>query len=322
MFSILTDLTQKTVAILGATSHIAKNIIFELSVNSQYKFLLYSRSSDPVKSFLTEVGLANNSNINCYLLSDFGDVQYDVVINCIGIGNPGKLQEDYHQIFYVTEYYDNLILDYLKNKSSQTLYVNLSSGAAYGTDFRLPADYDSTANLKINNLYQQDYYGIAKLNAEAKHRSLEKYNIVDLRVFSFFSRFIDLNTRFLITEMVKCIKDNITFITNSNDILRDYVSPKDFCNLIHLCIHKSFMNVVYDVYSSAPVSKFELIKAFKDEFSMNYLIDDKTISSNSTGPKSIYYSENKRAEEIQYYPSSTSLDAIMKEVKKIMNNNR
>ncbi|MGO4184767.1 hypothetical protein AB4Z45_06725 [Paenibacillus sp. MCAF9] len=317
----LTELQNKSIAILGATSHIAKNIIFELAANNQYNLLLYARSFENMKSYITDISQDRNPLIKCFSLNEFGYHYYDVVINCIGIGDPGKLKEDYHQIFHITEYYDNLVIDYLNNKSRQTLYINLSSGAAYGTEFSEPAGYNTKVNIQVNNLKQQNYYGVAKLNAEAKHRSLENFNIVDLRVFSFFSRFINLNSKFLITEMINSIRQNKIFDTGLNDIIRDYVSPKDFCNLINLCIAKSIVNTAYDVYSLAPVSKFELIEFFHNEFSMQYRIIETSIENNSTGQKSIYFSENKLAEEIDYYPSSTSLESIMEEASKIIYTN-
>jgi len=56
------------------------------------------------------------------------------VINCVGIGDPGKLRNEMSSIFRVTERFDNLVLDYLECHPS-ALYLNMSSGAAYGQDF-------------------------------------------------------------------------------------------------------------------------------------------------------------------------------------------
>jgi hypothetical protein len=312
----------KTVTILGATSHIAKNIIYEYAKNNEYQLHLYARSLDVVQSFLNQIEQMNNPNIKVYHLNDFGDYHSDVVINCIGMGNPAKLKEDGYQIFHVTEYYDNLIIDYLKNKSNNTLYINLSSGAAYGTEFYQAVDEFSSANIEINKLTDQNYYGIAKLYTEAKHRSLNKFNIIDLRIFSFFSEFIDLSAKFLVSEIIDCIFNKKVFETGSNELIRDYVSPRDFCNLIKLCIDKHCTNDVFDLYSLQPVSKIEMINMFHKEFGLQYIIKNDISISTSTGNKSIYYSVNKKAGKLQYLPTSTSLESIKEEASKILFNNR
>lgn len=315
----------KTIAILGATSHLAKNIIYEFGTNRQYQLHLYARSLGHVEAFLEKINYLDNPNIKIYHLRDFGIYSSDVIINCIGIGNPAKLKEDVHEVFCVTEFYDNLVIDYLKNKSNGALYINLSSGAAYGTEFNTPVNEFSVINLAINHLSAQNYYGITKLYSEAKHRSLDTFNIIDLRIFSFFSRFIALNSKFLVTEILNCLLEDQVFETGSNDLIRDYVSPQDFCNLVRLCIDKhdkQNINDVYDLYSLSPVSKLEMITMFHDEFGLKFNINESASESNMTGNKSIYYTVNKKAEQINYFPSSTSMASIKEEANKILSNSR
>ncbi|MEK3911521.1 NAD-dependent epimerase/dehydratase family protein [Paenibacillus sp. FSL H7-0331] len=314
--------TTKKVAILGATSHIAKNIIFEFSKTSNYELCLYARSVGTVRSFLDRIEQTTNFNIRVYPMNEFGNYNVDVIINCIGIGNPAELKEDKFRIFSITEYYDNLIIDYLKNKSNDTLYINLSSGAAYGSEFDQPVNELTWANVEINNLTDQNYYGITKLYTEAKHRSLEKFNIVDLRVFSFFSKFIDLSAKFLISEIINCISNEKIFETSKSEILRDYVDPKDFCNLIKLCIDKHYTNDFYDVYSLGPTSKQEMMNMFHEQFGLKYVIKDDISISNSTGIKSNYYSLNKKAQKLQYVPIFYSLETIAEEARAILLNKR
>ena len=40
-------------------------------------------------------------------------------------------------------------------------------------------------------------YALSKINSEIKHRKLKHLNIIDLRLFSFFSRFMNLKSKFL-----------------------------------------------------------------------------------------------------------------------------
>jgi hypothetical protein len=84
----------------------------------------------------------------------------------------------------VTEKFDNLIIRYLE-KHPGTLYINLSSGAVYGKKIEKPLEITSPSIIDINRLDSGDYYAIAKLNAEAKHRALSNFNIADIRVFFF-----------------------------------------------------------------------------------------------------------------------------------------
>jgi hypothetical protein len=311
-------LLKKKIAIIGATSHLAKNIIFEFGKNEQYQLQLYARSLENVEAFVDKISYKCAHNLKIYHLNDFGLYSFDVVINCIGIGNPAKLEENVHEVFGITEYYDNLVIDYLKNKSNTALYINLSSGAAYGREFNNPVNEFSVANIDINHLTDLDYYGISKLYSETKHRSLYKFNIIDLRIFSFFSRFIDLKSKFLITEILRCLLEGKVFETGSNDLIRDYVSPRDFCNLVKLCIDKHYTNDVFDVYSLSPVSKVEIINWFHDEFGLKYNIIENGSLSSMTGIKSIYHSVNKKAEKINYFPSLTSLASIKEEATKIL----
>jgi hypothetical protein len=43
------------------------------------------------------------------------------------------------------------------------------------------------------------------MHAEAKHRALFNFSIVDVRVFNYFSHTQDMNARFLITDIVRAI---------------------------------------------------------------------------------------------------------------------
>jgi hypothetical protein len=57
------------------------------------------------------------------------------------------------------------------------------------------------------------------LHAEAKHRALFNFSIVDVRVFNYFSHTQDMNARFLITDIVRAIKNKIiSIITPSNAV--------------------------------------------------------------------------------------------------------
>ena len=185
----------KKIAILGATGHIAKNLISNFKSLENHDLFLFARSDEKLNNFLKNINYRNG--IEKIRLDGFANEKYDAVINCIGVGDPGKVKTIGPEIFRLTEYYDNFILDYLEDNNN-CIYINFSSGAAYGTNFSKPADQNKYNEININNIGKKDNYGIVKLYFEAKHRSYEKFNIIDLRVFAFFSRYIDLNSKYFI----------------------------------------------------------------------------------------------------------------------------
>lgn len=296
------------IAILGATGHIAKNLILGLSTVQEYELYLFSRSIDRMALFLAE-----NQIQGCVRLCEYNEfahtADYDVIINGVGIGNPHDLMQYPFQVFQVTEQYDNLILDYL-HKNPAVTYINLSSGAVYGSDFDQPATDGKWLKLDPNHLSAQEFYGITKLNMEAKHRSLSQHRIVDIRVFGFFSAFIDLNSRYLLTDIIHHIKTGEILHTSADNIIRDYVHPWDFVQLIKLCMQGEVQNDVYDVYSLKPVAKFEILDYFADYHGLKYEIQNNSSYNSITGSKNNYYSLNDRASLIGYLPRYTSLQSI------------
>ncbi|GAM11012.1 NAD dependent epimerase/dehydratase family protein [Geobacter sp. OR-1] len=301
------------VAILGATSHIAKGLIASWVTDSSRKLLLYARSPERVSEFLS---IIESDRYPVFPMAAFGLEPVDVVVNCVGIGDPGRLKNDVAAIFSVTEYWDSKVLEYLKANPA-ALYLNFSSGAVYGGDFTRPANEMTQATFPVNALAPSDYYGIAKLHAEARHRAASGLNIVDLRVFSYFSRFVDLSTRFLLTDVAKALKAGEEMQTISANIVRDYIHIEDLTALIDLCISRRRLNAVYDVYSLKPVTKFEMLEAFAERFDLKYrVVAMETV--NATGHKEFYFSENHRAAELGYQPAHSSLESLCLEMKSLL----
>ena len=87
-------------------------------------------------------------------------------------------------------------------------YLFLSSGAAYGSSFNEPANMEIRQPVvAINDLSPHEWYGVAKLHAECRHRSHPELPIIDIRVFNYFSRTQDISARFLITDILRAIRD-------------------------------------------------------------------------------------------------------------------
>ena len=288
----------KKIAILGATSHIAKGLILNFKQSKNSELFLFARAPKMVKKFLKENNLPLPQKI--YEFKHFHSGKFDVIINCVGLGTPEKVKQASEEVFSLTEEFDNLVLAYLA-RHPQALYINFSSGAIY--------------YLSVKDIKAEDYYGIVKLHQEAKHRALKKLHIVDLRVFSYFSRFMELDSGYFLAELIKSLKSKKTFIANPCDFLRDFLAPRDLFDLVCLIIKAKPFNGALDAYSSKPISKFELLDYFVKKYSLKYVFDRKLKLACPTGVKSRYCPHSKRAASLGYKPKFSSLEAVAEESK-------
>jgi len=230
--------------------------------------------------------------------SQFFEYDYDAIINCVGLSNPETIKNAGIQLFLVTEEYDNMALQYLKTHP-KTKYIFISSGVVHNK-----VDIDNL------NLYQ-----ISKVNAEAKHRSITDCSIIDIRLYSFFTRYADINAKFFMSELIKSIRGKTEFVTNSNVMIRDYINPKDLYSLINICIHKDFINDALDIYSLGTAEKFQIISYFQEKYNLQLKVVD-SINSFSSVKKNIYYADEslqKKSTNLGYIPKFTSMDTIKEE---------
>lgn len=308
------------IAIFAATSHIAKGLINNFLRSNEFSLHLYTRSPDKVRGFLAEAGKSIDGD--CVIHEGYGGLtkfSYDVIINCVGVGTEKKLQGNYSVYFTVTEEYDNLVIGYLLNNCRDALYISISSGAVYGKNFSAPVEENTVNGIRVNHIATENYYSIARLNSEAKHRSFKDLRIIDLRVFSYFSRFIDLTDGYFITEVMDCILNKKVFITNSMNIIRDYVHPEDLFSIVGKCIGAGKLNEAFDVTSAKTVEKKEILDYFSLEYGLRYEVSRSLNHVSATGSKNIYCSNYNNALKIGYKPKFSSLDAIKQESKYILN---
>ena len=299
---------QKNIAIFGSTGHIGKNLISFFIKNNDFKIFLFSRDIKKFESL--KMIFSDTMSFNTY--DDFGKNEYDVIINCVGISNPNAFEKNSRSIFDTAEFYDTMVLDYLKNFPT-TLYINLSSGAVFSGEFDKPVDDSSTYKFDVNGINKGEMYSISKMYLESKHRSLPDLNIVDLRIFGFFSRFIDVNAGFFMSELLRALKNKSEFITDKKDFVRDYVNPKDFYDLTKNCIANKKINDVFDVYSKEIISKFQILEECFNKFDLKFKLVEKIESISPTGVKKNYYSLSRKAEKINYSPQFSSLETILNE---------
>jgi nucleoside-diphosphate-sugar epimerase len=304
------------IAILGATSQIGKDLVVSFSTQSKHELVLYSRRPGIVSQWLVSVGLASR-----YVVADFAafsaDEHFDAILNFVGVGNPAQAAVMGASIFEVTLKYDEMALDYVRQQPA-CRYIFLSSGAAYGSSFDKPVDENTMAVIAINDLKPQDWYAVAKLHAECRHRALAPLPIVDIRIFNYFSNTQDLDGRFLISDIVRSIKDKTVFKTTSDYIVRDFIHPTDFYSLVNSILSAPTTNVVIDAYSKAPIDKLTLLNAMQERFGLQFEIVQESASVNATGSKPHYYTLNKRAMDYGYEPQNTSIDGLILECDKIL----
>ena len=304
-------MSTKSIAILGCTGHVGKNLIYYFGREERFELVLFSRDKKKIKKIVSENHFKNNFTLNNY--EEFNESKFDVIINCIGISDPAKIESEGKLILKLTEDTDTLILEYLKTYPKVKL-INFSSGAVYGEEINSPIN-DTIFQKNLQECDTSSPYAIAKIKSEIRHRDLDKLNIVDLRLFSFFSRFMDLNSRFLISEIISSIKQNKKLITNEFDFYRDYIHPKDLFSLLKKCINKNPINDVFDLYSKKPIGKFELLNSLKDNFGLQYEIRPNSGFSSPTGFKKNYYSESRKAKLLGYEPQYSSIETIVNEMK-------
>jgi len=305
----------KKIAILGATGHIAKGLIYNFSKTRYKNIFLFARSLTRLQYFLDEINCTHKWIKKKF--DEFKKYDYDVIINCVGLGTPSKVKEAGSDVFNLTERFDNMIIEYLRG-SPETLYINFSSGAVYGKDFAASVDDSTLSKWNINNISSSDYYGLTKFNSEAKHRAMKNFNIVDLRIFGYFSRFMELDTNYLLGEIILCLKNGKVLETDGKNIIRDFIHPIDLFSLVEKCIINKKINDVFDTYSKKQITKFEILKYFKKNYGLKYTIKKNRNVSSITGNKDNYYSKSRKAGKSGYIPKFTSLDSIMQKSKKIL----
>lgn len=297
------------IAILGATSQIGKDLVLSFSAQSNHELVLYARRPEVVSQWLASVGLVGR-----YVVSEFAafsaDEHFDAILNFVGVGNPAQAAAMGASIFDVTLKYDEMALEYVRQHPN-CRYIFLSSGAAYGSSFDEPVNENTKAVIGINNLQPQDWYGVAKLYAECRHRALPHLPIVDVRVFNYFSHTQDMDARFLITDILRAIRDKTVLKTSPDYIVRDYLHPSDFYSLVSVLIASPENNTVVDCYSCAPISKQNLLAAMLEKFGLQYEVTEGKVGVNATGGKPHYYSLNTRAADFGYFPKLTSLEGLL-----------
>jgi hypothetical protein len=161
-------------------------------------------------------------------------------------------------------------------------------------------------------------YTRAKINAEKRHRAQADLNILDIRVFGYVSRFIDLDCGLFIADVTRALVRGEELLTDSADMVRDYGCPSELAQLIACCVEHGG-NAAVDLYSRAPIGKFDLLDRLSADFGLRYAIRSGAGAPSSTGPKPQYYPTDRKAADYGYVPRFSSLEAVMYELSAMIN---
>jgi nucleoside-diphosphate-sugar epimerase len=300
------------VAIFGANSEIARDLILSNRAKGGHEFLLCTHRPQLLDHWLQTNEMYSLCRVLDYAnLVDISDL--DCIINFVGVGNPARLIELGKKIYDITIQYDNLAIDYIKVKP-HCRYIYISSGVVYGTDFTRPAGIDTKAEFALNKIQIKDWYALSKIQCEFRHRSLDPLPIMDLRVFNYFSQNQNIEARYLITDIARAIRNDQKFQTSSVDIARDYIGPADFWKIINVMLMAPLQNTTVDCYSRSPVRKVELLQAMSTHFGLKYFLDDGVHGVDATGTKFNYFSTYSKAADLGYVPRYSALENVMEQM--------
>ena len=307
------------IAFLGASSQIAKGLIKQFSKNTQNHLTLFIRDYEKFSKWLMAQKISkDNFTIKQYTEFSVHD-QIDVIINCVGVGDPAKALKMTSSIKSITRHFDEIALQYLY-LNPKTKYFFLSSGIAYGNIFSSPARSYAQQNIDVYSTRPEDAYAISKVDAEKIHRNLKELSIIDIRIFSYLSDDLDINSKFLISDALRAIKNSEILYTNHKNITRDYISPYDLFQLIIKFIDIASINTVVDAYSREPIDKISLLNFLNENFGLHYEFRDSFEALNATGSKDNYYSKNFCAESYGFKPKFSSKDIIKEVAIKLLDN--
>jgi hypothetical protein len=118
--------------------------------------------------------------------------------------------------------------------------------------------------------------------------------------------------------MIRSIKDKTMYKVDRTPIVRDYVGPLDFYQMINVLLKHDKMNTAVDMYSRQPISKDSLLTAMAQRYKLEYETTGIPVGLPATGVKEKYYSVNTAAYALGYRPTLSSLENIFLAVDKIL----
>jgi nucleoside-diphosphate-sugar epimerase len=287
------------IAILGATGTLGLSLAHEFAADPR-GLLLFARHPDRLANerFASAVGVCP--------LEEFKAANFDLVINAIGAGDPGRVAALGAGILEITNRWDGRVLDTM---DARTHYVFLSSGAVYGPDHSGPVGGDSRPSIPVDDRTAVSPYTMAKILAEARHRHLSNRSILDLRVFAYADAALPRDGRFFLCELARSIGSQVPFKTSATDMVRDYAGRTEVAAMIRCWEAAGARNTPLDVYTKAPARKSDILRLAHERYGIeiDYCAD---VTPSGTGEKPFYASLNHAAAALGYNPERTALEVV------------
>lgn len=245
-------------ALFGISGQIAQSIVPLL----QERFDVIGYARDPVASKkLTSL------DIEILPYSELERHQFYGIINAAGPGDPATHRKLGKKIFQVTDELDLIALEYL-NKNPETNYIYLSTGAVESffsvthSSYQLPSPFPESGN----------WYAFSKLFCEFRHRSMPHLKIWDLRIFGYFSRYMSLDSGFLLAEVTRCLLKGEVLQTSEHDFERDYIDEFILARAITSLLDHRPSNQAINLLTSSPINKFDMLEYFSAQYGLKYKI--------------------------------------------------
>jgi nucleoside-diphosphate-sugar epimerase len=307
----------KSIALLGANSHIGKGLISEIKRLRPDDFdamALFARDTHALNAWMnTELNTdkpASHPDI-------FGIQQFDVVINAIGVTDTTQIARMGSQIFDINRHYDEQVMRYL-DAYPDTKYVYMSSGSVYGGEFAQPSNIDTYSKANLNTPASTDWYGLAKINSEILHRSRNHLPIVDIRIFGYVSAWLPIDKPFFLANIARSLERKVPLQTDRKDFWRDYIGPTELAQMVLGIIDSAPCNTSVDLYSAAPILKTDLLDSLVRLFSLVVEYGADTTFTSNAIYKFNYFSEDRRAQAFGYLPERTAEQVVIQELSRLL----
>lgn len=273
---------------IGGNSHIAKSILAENLFN---EIFIISRNKKKIINFCNLNKVSTKITFLDY--ESFKNEKFELIVNFASPGYPEDISSTKNNIIKFTKDINRRVIEYLL-LNKKTKYIFISSGIV---------------NKNITKKDKQYFYYKSKLDIEKNNLSQKELRIYNLRIYSYISKFIDLNKNFFLSLIINSIKKNKKIKINNNDFTRDFIGPKELISFINYVLKNDLKKCSIDISSNKFVTKKDLLKFFKKNYHLEYDLI-KTISNDD-----LYTPVSKK----KFLVNKTSLNIIKREIKNILN---
>ena len=155
--------------------------------------------------------------------------------------------------------------------------------------------------------------------AQLRHRAAGERAILDLRIFGYADPAIDLDGTFFLAELARAVRNKGIFVTSPDEMVRDYAGVRELWALIDGWQQAGSPNCPLDLYTAAPASKRDILKACTARYGLKieYGAD---AGSPAAGARRFYASQYRAAENFGFKPErdtvrvlTDTIDAIVAE---------